>query len=301
MAVNRGLGKGLSALFSQTEAEYEQSSKRSHPSKQEGESGASMIAVSDIYANPSQPRRTFSAESIRELSLSIKEHGVLQPIIVCKRDGKYMIIAGERRFRASIEAGLDSIPAIVKDYSEQKIMEVSLIENLQREDLNAIEAAQGIKQLIDRYSLTQEEISQTIGKSRPAIANLLRLLSLPQEILAMVKQSTLSEGHARCLVGLEREKAVYLAMQAVEKNLSVRELERLVKFTAKAKVKKGLPPQSNFEQSSEVKSLIGDMQRVFGTKVVLSGTSQKGRIYIDYYSYDDIERIYDIIEKMKNT
>lgn len=180
-------------------------------------------------------------------------------------------------------------------------MEVSLIENLQREDLNAIEAAQGIKQLIDRYSLTQEEISQTIGKSRPAIANLLRLLSLPQEILAMVKQSTLSEGHARCLVGLEREKAVYLAMQAVEKNLSVRELERLVKFTAKAKVKKGLPPQSNFEQSSEVKSLIGDMQRVFGTKVVLSGTSQKGRIYIDYYSYDDIERIYDIIEKMKNT
>jgi ParB family chromosome partitioning protein len=301
MAINRGLGKGLSALFSQTEAEYEQSSKRVQPVNQESEGGETLIAVGDIYANPSQPRKTFSPESIRELALSIKEHGVLQPILVCKRDGKYMIIAGERRFKAALEAGLDKIPAIVKDYSEQEVMEVSLIENLQREDLNAVEAAQGIKQLLDRYQLTQEEVSQRIGKSRPAIANLLRLLSLPQEVLTMVKQNALSEGHARCLVGLEREKAIYLALQAAEKHLSVRELEHLVKSTAKAKVKKGSPQPNGFEESVEIKNLVGDMQRVFGTKVTIAGTNQKGRIYIDYFSYDDIERIYEIIEKIKNS
>ncbi|MDD4002814.1 MAG: ParB/RepB/Spo0J family partition protein, partial [Clostridia bacterium] len=239
MAINRGLGKGLSALFSDTDAEYENSSSKNKPHT---ENSSLNVSVEDIYANPYQPRKTFSAQSISELSLSIKEHGILQPIIVCKKNEKYMIIAGERRFKAALEAGLSKVPVIVKDFSEQKIMEVSLIENLQREDLNAIEAAYAIKMLIDKYSLTQEELSQRIGKSRSSIANLLRLLTLPSEVLNFVKQNVISEGHARCLIGLEKEKAIYLAKMTVEKKLSVRELEKLVKSTSMPKVKKGMPP-----------------------------------------------------------
>jgi ParB family chromosome partitioning protein len=292
MAVNRGLGKGLSALFSDTDAEYENSSK----SKPQAEGGPLTVSVEDIYANPSQPRKTFSAESISELSLSIKEHGILQPLIVCKKDGKYMIVAGERRFKAALEAGLTKVPVIVKDFSEQTIMEVSLIENLQREDLNAVEAAFAIKMLVDKYSLTQEELSQRIGKSRPAIANLLRLLALPPEVQSMVKQNIIYEGHARCLIGLEKEKAIYLAKMTADKKLSVRELEKLVKSTSSPKIKKGAPQRKiNSFEDFELNELVDDMQRVFGTKVSVVGTSSKGRIYIDYFSYEDIERIYEVI------
>lgn len=303
MAVNRGLGKGLSALFSDTDAEYGNSSvsESSNISANNTVSGKPlMLPVERVYPNPGQPRKIFEPSALNELADSIKQHGIIQPVIVTPKNGRYMIIAGERRYRAAKLAGLLEIPAYVKEFSDKEIKEVSLIENLQREDLNPIEAADAIKQLMDEFSLTQEELSQRIGKSRPAIANLLRLLNLPYEIIDMVKQKKLSEGHARCLIGLEKATAVNLARTAAEKGFTVREMERAVKSVShRSAVKNKKPEFAQVSQSRELKYLISDMQRVFGTKVSAVGSDIKGRIYIDYYTCDDLERIFEVIEKIK--
>lgn len=305
MAVNRGLGKGLSALFSDTDAEYENSSVQKEVNqipqneKAENNIGAINVKIENIYANPAQPRKTFDSEALNELSQSIAKHGILQPLLLTQKHGKYMIIAGERRFRAAKLAGFDSVPAIIKDYSEKQIKEISLIENLQREDLNAIEAAVALKQLMEEYNLTQDELSRRIGKSRSAIANLVRLLSLPSKILDMVKNRKITEGHARTLIGLEADKAIFLAQEAAEKGLSVREMEKAVKDINNIKSSNIVKKQDNITHSRELKDLIDDMQRIFGTKVTAVGTDTKGRIYIDYYSTDDLDRIFDITEKLK--
>lgn len=293
MAVNRGLGKGLSALFSNAEAEY------GEIEVQKGDAGQAPlnIPVKDIYANPSQPRKSFDREALSELAQSIREHGIISPLVVCPRGGKYMIVAGERRFRAALEAGLEEVPAVVKDLSDRQIREIALIENLQREDLNPVDAAEGIRQLIDEYGLTQEEVAQRLGKSRPWVANLLRLLSLPQAVLGMVRSKKLSEGHARALVGLDHIEASQLAQKAAEQNLSVRDMERLAKETRTPARPKERQPEA--PRSMELKDLISDMQRVFGTKVSAVGTVSKGRIYIDYFSPDDLDRIFQLIQKLK--
>lgn len=203
----KGLGRGLSALFSDTESAYE---KAQGDIKEEG--GATEVAISDVFPNPDQPRKAFDENSLNDLARSIKEHGVIMPLVVNRRpDGTYMIIAGERRYRAAIRAGLERIPVIIKELGVREIQEISLIENLQREDLNPIEAAYGMKRLMEEFNLTQEVLAERLGKSRPAIANTMRLLTLADEVIALVREGKLSAGHARTLVPVPKGSQAELA------------------------------------------------------------------------------------------
>ncbi|MBE5743298.1 MAG: ParB/RepB/Spo0J family partition protein [Clostridiales bacterium] len=296
MANNKGLGKGLSALFSSTEEDYK---KTFGVTEEDIKTGVLEIKIADIYPNPSQPRKVFDPKALDELASSIKVNGVIMPIVLNKdENGKYMIIAGERRFRASKMVGLETIPAIIKDYDERKIQEISLIENLQREDLNPIESATAMKQLMDDYGLTQEELSERIGKSRSAIANTLRLLSLDAQVIKMVSDGKLSQGHARALVTLPIDAQVKIAKKSVSDGMSVRDIEREVKdyFNPPEEKKRLREIKRKQDQSAELKDLISRMQQVLGTKVQAIGNDKKGRIYIDYYTTDDLDRICDIIE-----
>ncbi len=299
MKPNRGLGKGLSALFSETEEDYGKSLLFDEEPVKKGE-GVTEIDVSAIFANPNQPRKVFDETALKELADSISKHGVIMPIIVNKSGDRYMIIAGERRFRASKLAGLSKVPVIVKTYNERQIKEISLIENLQREDLNPIEAATAMRSLMNDYGMTQEELADRIGKSRPAIANTLRLLNLAPEVIKLVANGNLSAGHARTLVSVPQTDQIKIAEKAIKEGFSVREIEKCVKEyfappeeKAKKKVK--------MELSLELKELIGDMQRVFGTRVNAIGNDKKGRIYIDYYTRDDLDRLSEILEFLKNS
>lgn len=307
----KGLGRGLNALFSVFEDDFSDNqlekqindqttnSKSEEKTEQQQEktiiAGVSEIDMDLIFANPNQPRKHFDDETLAELAESIKIHGVVQPIIVNKSDDKFMIIAGERRFRASQLAGLTKIPAIVKNYTERQVKEVSLIENLQREDLNPIEAARAIKQLMDEYNFTQEVVAERIGKSRPNIANLLRLLSLTPEVINMVEKGELSAGHARSLVVLEdKNLQIKVAKTAIEKKLSVREMEKLVKALLKPRPVANQPKAN--PQSIELINFTENMQRIFSTKVTILGGDNKGRICIDYFSKDDLDRIFELLD-----
>ncbi len=302
-----GLGKGLGALLSIYDEEVEDLEKLNEKEQASGvvtqttvakpEGGVEEIAVNEIRPNPNQPRKNFDEEALNELATSIKTHGIIQPIVVNKDETGYMIIAGERRWRASKIAGLDTVPCVVKNYTERQIKEISIIENLQREDLNPIEAARAIKQLMDEYNFTQETVADRIGISRPNIANTLRLLSLCPEVIQMVEQGMLSAGHARCLVVISDAKVQQKFAQAASNGkVTVRELEKLVKSYLNPKGStKNTPP----EQSLELKELINEMQRVFATKVSAIGSDKKGRIYIDYYSRDDLDRIAELLELLK--
>ena len=211
-----------------------------------------------------------------------------------------MIIAGERRFRASKIAGLSKVPVIVKTYNERQIKEISLIENLQREDLNPIEAATAMRSLMEDYGMTQEELADRIGKSRPAIANTLRLLNLSQEVIKMVANGNLSAGHARTLVAVPQYDQIKIAEQAIKEGFSVREIEKRVRDyfnPPEEKAKK----KAKVELSAELKELIVDMQRVFGTRVNAIGNDKKGRIYIDYYTRDDLDRLSELLEFLKKS
>lgn len=291
----KGLGKGLSALFSDTEGAYENA---------QGETGgAKEVFLSEVFPNPDQPRKAFDENAMNDLANSIKEHGVIMPLVVNRTaDGTYMIIAGERRYRAAIRAGLDKIPVIIKELDDREIQEISLIENLQREDLNPIEAAFGMKRLMEEFSLTQEVLAERLGKSRPAIANTLRLLTLSEEVIALVREGKLSAGHARTLVPVPAEEQLQLAQECVKNGWSVREIERAVKqYLNPPEVLAKEKTQKNALVGAELKHLVERMRTSFGTKVSLIGTDKKGRIYIDYYSRDDLDRIseiLDIIDKM---
>lgn len=252
-----------------------------------------QIDVGMIDPNKDQPRKVFDQNALNELAASIKIHGIIQPIVLNKVGNRYMIIAGERRWRAAQIAGLKSVPAIVKEYDKRQIKEISIIENLQREDLNPMEAARAMKQLMDEYGWTQEVVADRLGKSRPVIANTIRLLNLEPEVIEMIESGKLSAGHARSLVAVNnREAQIKLAKQVCEKKLTVRDLEKAVKQGKNGGV-------STAHQSIELKQLIHDMQKVFGTKVSALGNDQRGRIYIDYYSVDDLQRVYDLVEVLK--
>lgn len=287
----KGLGKGLAALFSETEEAY--------GNAQQGEgSGVTAVSLDDIFPNPDQPRKAFDEGAMIDLSNSIKEHGVISPIVVNRSaGGRYMIIAGERRYRAAKMAGLTEVPVIIKDYDEKEIQEISLIENLQREDLNPIEAAYGMKKLMEEFSLTQEVLAERLGKSRPAIANTLRLLTLSEAVINYVRNGKLSSGHARTLVPVPKDEQTELADECVKNGWSVREMERAVKqrlnppeVLARDKEKK------NALANAELKHLVERMRNTFSTKVSLIGTDKKGRIYIDYYTRDDLDRISEILD-----
>lgn len=285
----KGLGRGLSALFSDTEEAYH---------GVQGETAATEIALENIYPNPDQPRKAFDENAMNDLARSIKEHGVISPIVVNRqKDGGYMIIAGERRYRAAKMAGLKTVPVIVKEYSEKEIQEISLIENLQREDLNPIEAAYGMKKLMEEYSLTQEVLAERLGKSRPAIANTLRLLTLAPEVVDLVREGKLSSGHARTLVPVPKSEQGDLARECVRQGWSVREIERAVKqhlnppeITAKEQERK------NALANAELLHLIERLRSTLKTKVSLIGTEKKGRIYIDYYTRDDLDRLVELLD-----
>lgn len=289
--IKKGLGKGLNALLSIYDEEEEQDENVSRETKP-ASNGIEGIDISLIYANPNQPRKTFDETALKELATSIKTHGIIQPIVLNRaEDGKYMIIAGERRWRAAKMAGLEQVPAFVRNYTPKQIKEISIIENLQREDLNPIEAARAIKQLMDEYDLTQEAVADRIGKSRPAIANTLRLLNLPMDVIELIEKNKLSAGHARCLVALSSPiEQTKVAQAAVAKKLSVREMEKLVKNLLNP-----VKERPKTEQSLELRAMIEEMQRTFATKVSAIGNDNKGRIYIDYYSKDDLDRIAELI------
>lgn len=290
--IKKGLGKGLNALLSIYDEKEEQDENVSRETKP-ASNGIEGIDISLIYVNPNQPRKTFDETALKELATSIKTHGIIQPIVLNRaEDGKYMIIAGERRWRAAKMAGLEQVPAFVRNYTPKQIKEISIIENLQREDLNPIEAARAIKQLMDEYDLTQEAVADRIGKSRPAIANTLRLLNLPMDVIELIEKNKLSAGHARCLVALSSPiEQTKVAQAAVAKKLSVREMEKLVKNLLNP-----VKERPKTEQSLELRGMIEEMQRTFATKVSAIGNDNKGRIYIDYYSKDDLDRIAELIQ-----
>ena len=277
-----GLGRGLDSLFAGAE-----------------DWGTSIqeIPVGELDPNPDQPRRTFSPESISQLADSIREQGVLQPLLVAPASGgRYMIIAGERRYRAGREAGLETLPCIVKDIDVIRQREIALIENLQREDLNPIEAAKGIRALMDQCGYTQEKVSFRLGKSRPAVANMLRLLQLPDEVTEMVKDGLLTAGHARVLAGVTgKEEQLRLARRAVDEGLNVRQMEQLVKASGTKKPKKK-PAQKRLP--AELDELQEKLRRRTGLKSTLTGSISKGRIVLQYSSRDELERLNDILDTL---
>ncbi len=301
--IKKGLGKGLDALFSVYEDDNKQEEQIQKYEQKNNikplETGVLEIALTEIKPNPNQPRKNFDQTALEELRDSIKMHGVIQPIVLAKNvDGGYIIIAGERRYRASQMAKLKTIPAIIKDYTDRQIKEIALIENLQREDLNPIETAKALREVMVEYDMTQDELADRIGKSRSAIANTLRLLSLTPEVIKLVEDGKLSAGHARTLVVLTDKKAQYaLALRASDGKMSVRDLEKAVKDVLNPPVKKR---KLDREQSLELKELVSDMQKVFSTKVSVLGSDNKGRIYIDYFSKDDLNRICELVEYLRN-
>ena len=295
MALGKGgLGKGLDALF---------------PSNVDVDSlGGAVPAnnekivemkITEIEPDINQPRKMFNEEKLTELADSIKEHGVLQPIIVAKRDDYYQIIAGERRWRASKIAGLKTIPTIVRDYDEKKIREVSLIENIQRENLNPIETAQAIKELMEEHNLTQEQLAKTLGKSRSAIANTVRILNLDERVIELVNEGKLTEGHARSLVAIPNQQKQYkLAMDIVNLDMSVRDAENLVKEEKQAKVSKDKKKNTSEKLEIIYKDFENRLKNSLGTKVAFRPqTKSKGKIIIEYFNSDELERL---LEKFEN-
>lgn len=259
------------------------------------------VELSRITPNPKQPRKYFDDEALSELSESIRIHGIIQPLVLNKVGDRFVIVAGERRYRASKLAGLDSVPAVVKTMSEEQAREISLIENLQRENLNPIEEGEALKQLMELNKMTQEEVAKRVSKSRSNVANTMRLLALPESVKGLIRDGRLSAGHARALLPIKDElKQSEYARKIVEKGLSVREVEKGVKEILNPELKKKKMTEEQRERMSlEMKNLILDMQRAFGTRVRAVGNENKGRIYIDYYTKDDLDRFVEILDSLK--
>ena len=279
MAMKKGLGRGLDALL----GDYTQPTPE----------GVQQVDIRRIDTNAGQPRKDFDQEKLLELADSIRQHGVVQPILLRQNGERYVIVAGERRFRAARLAGLEKVPAIVKDLDEAQVMEVALIENLQREDLNPIEEAAAIRFLMQQHDLTQEEVSKRLSKSRPAIANSLRLLTLPEPVQAYLRNGKLQAGHARALAGLQDPEAqAVLADKIVGEGLSVRAAESLAREQGqKPPRQKKEPPAADPDLAAAEASL----REWLGTKVSIQGNSQRGRIVIEYYNAELLQGIYDLL------
>lgn len=283
---SHGLGRGLDALL---------------PEETEIAQGAVQeIAIGDIDPNPDQPRRTFPEESLTQLAQSIQEQGVLQPLLVAPGDfGRYLLVAGERRWRAARRAGLETVPCIVRSLSASQQMEIALIENLQREDLNPLEVAQGIRSLMQEFGYTQEQVAQRLSKSRPTVANLLRLLSLPEEVMELIRQGVLTAGHARVLAGLDSaEEQLLLAKEAVEKGYSVRQLEAAAAERRKAAAAKPPVKKPARTLSVELTELEGRIRETMGVRATLTGSEKKGRIVLQYYSKEELEHLSELIGRL---
>lgn len=300
MAKKTGLGRGLDALFSvgafdEVEEVKEPTTEKVEVVKQPIDESEIIhkIKISEIEPNKNQPRRTFNSESIDELSDSIKKYGVIQPIIVTKKDKFYEIIAGERRWRASKKAGLTEMPCIIREDEERKNKEISLIENIQREDLNPIEKARSFRTLMDEYGMTQLQLAETIGISRSALANTVRLLNMDPRVIDLTLEGKLTEGHCRSLMAIDDgDKQYKMALQIIENGDTVREIER------KVKNKKYVPQKGeNREYEAIYRDIENRFQGFFGTKVKLDAGKKKGKIIIEYVSNEDLERIMELLDK----
>lgn len=258
------------------------------------------IGMDEIVPNASQPRATFPEKSLVELADSIRAHGVLEPILVVRAGAGYKVIAGERRYRASVLAGLKRIPAIVIKAGERELWEIAIIENLQRQNLNPIEEAQAIQSLIEVHNLTQEQAAETLGRSRPAISNLLRILALPLDVQELVRQGKLSQGHARALLALkDTRKIAPMAALCVEKRWSVHALTQEIERANTPPAKKGAKASKQPKQSVEMRDFVEDMERVFQMPIKVKGDEHRGTLTIHYGSLSDLQRLYDIVEELK--
>ena len=280
---SKGLGKGLDSMIPPKRTARAQA-QDSSANKNANKSGEVILKINDVEPNKNQPRRTFNEDSLIELSESIKQHGIVQPLVVAKQKDYYEIIAGERRWRAAKIAGLKEVPVIIKDYSPQEIMEVALIENIQREDLNPIEEAKAYKNLIDEYNLKQDQVAEKVSKSRTAVTNALRLLKLDDRVQEMLINENISSGHARALLGLDdAEKQYNIATQIFDEKLSVRETEKLVKQINRPEQ----PPKPKKELKNDFvyRDIEEKLKEKIGTKVKINRkTEDKGKIEIEYYS-----------------
>ncbi len=294
MATKKGLGKGLDSLIS---SKIDKEIKKTVESKDSNVSRETMLPVSKIEPNRGQPRKYFNKEALEELAASIRIHGVIQPLVVREIGDRYEIIAGERRWRASMLAGLKEVPALIKNFEAQQLYEIALIENIQRENLNAIEEAVAYSKLIEEYSLTQEQVAERVSKSRTAVTNALRLLKLCDEVQEMLIEGTLSAGHARALLSLEDAELQYAtAQKAVAGKWSVREMEAYVR-------KLMSPPKEKEPGNSAEDAIYADfeekLKRAMGTKVTINRKAKdKGRIEIEYYSIDEFERLMQLFDIM---
>ncbi len=287
MAKMTGLGKGLNALFTDTNILED---KNSEVELKEGEELVKSIKLIEIEPNRNQPRKQFDNESLEELSESIKRYGVIQPIIVNKKDDYYEIVAGERRWRAAKKAGLSEMPCIIRDNDERRNKEIALIENIQREDLNPIDKARGFRQLMDEYGMTQQQLSDTLGISRSGIANTVRILNLDERVLKLAEEGKITEGHCRSLMCIqEPDKQYQAALKIIEKGETVRDIEQTVKNNKKAQ--KIDPKYHAIFQDIE-----DSFQGFFGTKVKLEAKKRSGRIIIQYSSNEELERILELIK-----
>ncbi len=281
MTKKTGLGKGLDALFTSNIIDEE---------IKEGEKVLNLKII-DVEPNRNQPRKYFDEEALEELSESIKRYGLIQPIIVTKKDNYYEIIAGERRWRACKKAGLTEIPAIVREDDERKNKEIALIENIQREDLNAVEKATGIKLLMEEYNITQQQVAEMLGKSRSSIANTVRILNLDPRVLELAKEGKLTEGHCRALLAItDNDKQYNMALRMLERGASVNEIEKRVKSKKKQKEK-------NEKYEAIYRDIEDSFQSFFGTKVRLDAKKRSGKIIIQYSTNEDLERILELIKQ----
>lgn len=277
----KGLGKGLNALFNTDEVVAGEKVEK--------------IQVRDIKPNPYQPRKEFKKEALEELAESIKEHGILQPVVVRKQGKGYELVVGERRFRAAKIALQKEIPAIIREFDQQQMMELAILENLQREDLTALEEAEAYQNLMENLNFTQEQLAQRLGKSRPYIANQVRLLSLPKDVQQLIAEQIITPGHGRTLLSLKRNKLIsQVAAKVVQQGLNVRQLEALVQQYNEdvSRETKEKPKKDLFLQERE-----DQLRDVFGTSVVITKGKKKGKIEIEFFSEDDLERILEILEK----
>ena len=289
MAKMTGLGKGLDALFGGAPLEANNNEEIEITDK-EKEENLRNLKMTEVEPNRDQPRKTFNQESLEELAESIKTYGIIQPIVVSKKEGYYSIVAGERRWRAAKIAGLEEIPAIVRDDDEQINKEIALIENIQREDLNPFEKALGIRHLMEKYGMTQEQVAQKLGKSRSAISNTVRILYLAPDVLELVKQGKLTEGHCKALAGIEDADRQYAAaLRMIDRGESVRQAESKNRLT---KQEKKLDPKYRYLYED----IEDRFQGFFGTKVKLDQGKRKGRIIIEYNNNEDLERMLSLIK-----
>ena len=279
----KGLGKGLNAFFSM---EIEQEEK------------IQEISIKELRPNPYQPRKVFQKEAIEELKLSILEHGILQPIIVRKTIKGYEIVVGERRFRAAKEAKLEKVPAVVRELTEKQMMELAVLENLQREDLNPIEEGTAYQTLMEKLQLTQEELAKRLGKSRPHLANHIRLLSLPPKIQELISEGKISMGHGRALLGLrKKDKLPFLVEKTLKEGLNVRQLEQMIQ-----QMNEIVPRETKEKQTKDIfiRERETSLRERFGTTVNIKQSKNKGKIEIEFFSKDDLERILELLDEQNS-